>query len=272
MSKICVICGKRNHKYQCKSASNKNINMKILLICIFTLFAELTFSQTLEDFYENQTISFFYRSSHLNHTTSNGSANYSYNFPSVYFDYKHSQADAGGLYYYWNPVVYSDLVSLLIVGVNKPKGILINNTGFTSGWFGWHYIGGNFIGSDKFVLAGGVNFSDFVLASTSDSAGTVIHSPTEGYHFSIGPFLNADRLINKWFAVGCSVNYNLSFANYVNNAWQKGIKKPHIFIISPTLFTKFGLYFKTDFTFLNARADNVKINRQDYHLGWRFSF
>lgn len=247
---------------------------KIITFLFFiSLFAQGLFAQSLDDFYDKQSISFYFRQTHINHKAVFPDTTYKYNYWSVFVDFRHSQTDVRGYYYYYDAVLGNDLVAMLIAGLNKPKGKLIDNTVLTGGLFSWHNIGGNFIGTDKFVLAGGVNFSDFVFDSYADSAGIKqVRSPSAGYHFTIGPFANADYLLTDWLGLRCGANYNFSFGNYVEKQWQKGVKKPHFIVITPEVFSKIGLFAKLSFASLIARADDLKINRTDLIFGWRFSF
>ena len=247
---------------------------KILTFLFFTpLFAAGLLAQSLEDFYDKQYLGVYYRNTHIDHTPVYPDTNYNYRYGSVLVDVRHSESKKRGGYYYWDPVLYNDMLGMVFAGMQKPKGKLIDNTVLTGGIFSWHNIGGNFIGTDKFVLAGGVNFSDFIFDSAADSAGIKqVRSLSAGYHFTIGPFANADVLVTNWLGLRCGANYNFSFGNYVERKWQKGVKKPHFLVITPEIFSKIGLFAKMSFASVIARADDLSIRRADLLLGWRFVF
>ena len=147
-------------------------------------------------------------------------------------------------------------------------------TNFLMGAAGW---GWNFVASDRVVVAGGFNLTDFALGNTyvvENEFGQneeITYAP-HGWYLGAGPTLFADVALTRWLILEAQADYTLTFWNPVPLTYgveDPDHKKPHAALVSARLMTPLGLFIGSDHSILFDRTPNAyNMYKTEIHFGW----
>lgn len=198
-----------------------------------------------------------------------------------FFLYRTAQPETGEMrFIYRNKVIGEIFYILKDTDLNNNQGANIyRNEGssfsnFLAGASAW---GWNFIATDRLVVAGGFNLTDFALGNTyvieNEFGGQeeVTLAP-HGWYLGTGPSVFADLSVLPWLIVEGQADYTLTFWNPVPLTYgveDPDHKKPHAALFSMRLMSSLGLFIGVDQSILIDRTPNAyNMYKTDLQFGW----
>ena len=257
---------------------------KIIIACIFISQILPVSAQFLEEFYEDQLAGFsvYYARNSSNsqaHTfgkDNNNEFKKTGSWPSIYIDVSMYDADKFGFGWDFKSKLFGDLWVFLfraIQDLNNESNVN-EYSPMVSSWVENNFTV-NFFTRDKIIIAGGLAFNLYQLAVyDSYKNGYAEYGTGNCAPLTLGPCVRVDKTLTDWLAIRLRASYSYPLVNL--NA--QDAKKPVIFSLNPELFTRFGLFFGTEYlAFLGNESNKdqsgqstFNASRLDLVLGFRF--